>query len=210
MSANETRSVSALLFLRARPARSVLLLAVLLGGLTAWLGMREAPVPTAAPEASGVIPIWRLLAMAAAVLPVIALHSRLADLEVVATRRLRSAQRAYLAGMTGICAAVFLSISSIMIPPHILAIMGRSWLAWAGLALLAGVLFGWRLSWTLPAGTATVLIYWGYGGDGYRWWEFSARPYDDLPSLLLSFALFAVGLFAYAATPWRRRHLMHR
>ncbi|GGM32395.1 hypothetical protein GCM10012279_59180 [Micromonospora yangpuensis] len=93
-----------------------------------------------------------------------------------------------------------------MLRPAVLAVIARSWLAWLGLALLAGAILGWRLAWTLPAATAVVLWYWGYSGNQeYRWWEFSARPHDDLPSFLLSVALLAVGLTAYAATPWRLR-----
>lgn len=180
----------------------------MLGALTVWRGASAAPVPTAVEMGQATIPLWRLLAMGAAVLPVLALHSRLADLEAVATRRLRQSQLLYLGGMSLACLVIYLGVSAIALHPLVLVIMARSWLAWFGLALVAGVILGWRLAWTLPALAATVLIYWGYqrGGD-YQWWEFSARPHDDFASLLISVALCAFGLTAYWSTPWRRRRL---
>jgi hypothetical protein len=189
----------------------VLVAAALLGALTAWLGTRVASVPTATDEATTVIPLWRLLAMGAAVLPVLAVHSRLADLEVVATRRLRLYQRAYLCAMSAAGATIYFGLSAITLPPDVLATIGRSWLGWCGLALLAGALLGWRLAWTLPVTAGVVLAYWGHrGGEQYQWWEFSARPPDDLPSLLLSLTLLSCGLAAYWATPWRRRRFTVR
>lgn len=205
---DRVRPAPGLRFLTARPARSVLVAAALLGALTAWLGTRQASVPVAQTEGTAIIPLWRMLAMGAAVLPVLALHSRMADLEVVPTRRLRAWQRCYLAGMNLGCAALYLGISATALHPLVLVIIGRSWLGWCGLALIAGALLGWRLAWTLPATVSVVLIYWGYQGEGkYHWWEFSARPHDDLPSLLLSAALLAAGLVAYSATPWRRQRI---
>jgi hypothetical protein len=196
-------------FLTIRRAMSVVVAVVGLGVLTAWLGLREAPVPAAVDGGLATIPLWRLLAMGAAVLPVLALHSRLADLEVVMTRRLRRCQRTFLGTMSLGCAAIYLGLSAITLQPLVLVIIGRSWLAWSGLALLAGALLGWRLAWTLPTTMSVVLAYWGYHGrDQYQWWEFSARPHDDLPSLVLSTAVLAAGLVAYGTTPWRRRRLI--
>ncbi|MFC4149038.1 hypothetical protein ACFO0M_22520 [Micromonospora mangrovi] len=194
------------LFLAVRPARTMLAVTVLLGALTAWLGLVETPVPTAVEAGSASIPLWRMLTMGVAVLPVLGMHSPLATLELVATRRLRSMQRIYLAGLGVGSAVIYLGICAFVMQREIVEIMARSWIAWFGLALLAGAVLGWRLAWTLPATVAVVLSYWGYtGGQQYRWWEFTARPADDLPSLLLSAALLALGLIAYAATPWRRR-----
>ncbi|MEO3779968.1 hypothetical protein ABGB16_24680 [Micromonospora sp. B11E3] len=194
------------LFLAVRPARSVLAVTVLLGGLAAWFGLVQTPIPTAVEASRATIPLWRMIAMGAAVLPVLALTSPLADLEVVATQHLMSMQRRYLTGLSLGCLAIYLAICAIVLHPAVLAITARAWTAWFGLALIAGSILGWRLAWTLPAATAVVLWYWGYGGNQrYHWWEFSARPYDDLPSLFLSASLFAAGVAAYAATPWRRR-----
>lgn len=207
--ADQTQPAPAVpVFLAVRRARSFLLAAVVLGALTVWRGTSAAPVPTAVELGQATIPIWRLLAMGAGVLPVLALHSQLADLEVVATRRLRSYQLRYLGGMSLACLVVYLGISAVVIQPLLLVIMARSWLAWFGLALVAGVVLGWRMAWTLPALAAAVLIYWGYQRGGrYEWWEFSARPHDDVSSLLVSLVLFGVGLAAYWLTPWRRRRL---
>ncbi|MFC4105208.1 hypothetical protein [Micromonospora zhanjiangensis] len=179
---------------------------MLLGVLVAWFGLVRTPIPTAVEEGKATIPLWRMTAMGAASLPVLALSSPLADLELVATRRLRSMQRRYLAGLSGVCAVTYLALCAIVLHPSVVVIIARSWVAWFGLALVAGAALGWRLAWALPSAVAVVLWYWGYSGhERYQWWEFSARPHDDLPSLVLSIALLAAGLTAYAATPWRRR-----
>jgi hypothetical protein len=194
------------LFIAVRPARSVLGATGLLGVFTAWFGMVEAPLPMSIDQGAPAVPIWRLLAMGAAVLPVLALHSSLVDLEVVQTRRLRAMGRRYLSGLGLGCAASYLGICALALDPSVVGIIARAWFAWFGLALMAGAALGWRLAWTMPSVVAVVLWYWGYGGDGrYRWWEFSARPHDDLPSLFLTAALLVLGLIAYWATPWRRR-----
>ncbi|MER7169677.1 hypothetical protein ABT336_26955 [Micromonospora sp. NPDC000207] len=195
------------LYLAVRPTRSILAGTVLLGALTAWVGQVQTPLPSAAQDGSTLVPIWRLIAMAAAILPILALTSPLADLEALATRRLRTMQRRCLASLGTGCALLYLAISATTLPPAVTAVIARSWLAWSGLALLAGACLGWRLAWTLPAATAVTFQYWGTkGSQGYHWWEFSARPYDDPYSLLLSLTLLTAGLTAYAATPWRRHH----
>lgn len=193
-------------FLAARRAPTALSATVIVGALTAWIGRYAASLPSAVESGAVGVPLWRMLAMGAAVAPVMSLHSRLADLELMATRCLRRQQRIYLAGMSLGCMTGYLCLSAITLSPPVLAVIARSWLAWYGLALIAGVCVGWRLAWTLPVAIAGILFYWGYHGSGqYAWWEFSARPYDDVPSFLLSVALFAAGLTAYWATPWRRR-----
>ena len=102
-------------FLAARRATSVLSATVITGALTAWLGLYQASLPAAFQTGRSTIPIWRLLALGAAVVPVVALHSRLADLELVATRRFRHYQRIYLGGMSLGCAAIHLGISAIYV-----------------------------------------------------------------------------------------------
>ena len=198
------------LFLAVRRIRAVLAGMVILGALVAWVGMIEAPLPTAVEQGKATVPLWRMAAMGAAVLPLLALHSPLADLEQVATRRLRAMQRLCLVVLNCVSAGIFLGFCALGMHPALVGIIARSWIAWFGLGLVAGAMLGWRLSWTLPALVAVGLWYWGYSGDQqYHWWEFSARPHDDLPSLLLSVALLAAGLLAYAATPWRRSWMRH-
>ncbi|MDG4766779.1 hypothetical protein O7632_22145 [Solwaraspora sp. WMMD406] len=202
-------TVAVKLFLTVRPAAAVLAAVALLGALAAWFGMAETPLPQSVDRDEAIIPLWRLLAMGAAVLPVLGLTSPLADLEQVATVRLRAAQRIYLAGLGVGSAMLFLGVSALAMPPSVIAIMARGWVGWFGLALAAGAILGWRLAWTLPTAVAVCVWYWGFGTDyQYRWWEFSARPYDDLPSLVVSVVLLALGLAAYSAAPWRRRRLM--
>lgn len=193
-------------FLSVRRAQAAVSGVIVLAGLTAWLGSYETTLPAMVSQGRAVIPLWRMLAMGAAVAPIVSMYSQLTSLEAVATNRLRRYQRGYLAGMGFGGASIYLGIAATTLPPAVLAIIARSWLAWSGLALISGVLLGWRLAWTLPVGVSVILWFWGsVGPDLYAWWEFSARPHDDLPSLLLSVGLLLSGIGAYWATPWRRR-----
>lgn len=191
-------------FLVVRRTQMLLLVTAGCGALTAWLGTYETSLPSLTEQGRAIIPLWRMLAIGAAVAPAVSLYSRLADLEVVATRQFHKYQRAYLVVVGLTCGFIYLGIAAITLPSSVLIISLRAWLAWYGLALIAGRVLGWRLAWTAPITTAIILWYWGFQGAGqYRWWEFSARPYDDVPSALLSSALLASGLAAYWTTPWR-------
>ena len=181
MSATASRGVGAVpapqpvwLFVKTRAARTAVVGSIAVGVLTAWLGLVEARLPTAAEEGQAVIPLWRMLVIAAAVLPVLALSSPLASLEVTATHRLRRVQRYYIFSLATGSAVIYLSISALAIHFSLLAMIARASVAWFGLALLAGRLLGRRLAWTLPSIVAIVLWFWGYQKDGYPWWEFTA------------------------------------
>ena len=185
-------------------------LAVLLGVLTAWIGLREVPVPIALEHGNATLPMWRLLAMGVGILPALSLHSNLRDLEETSTERHRRAERRYLLGLSLACAGVYLVIASLTLHLWLLAIVSRSLSGWLGLALMSGRILGWRLAWAFPVAASCILAYWGAAagtGNNYAWWEFSARPHDDVPSLLLTACLLAGGVLAYSATPWRWKRL---
>jgi hypothetical protein len=196
-------------FLAIRRARTVGAIVATAAVLTALLGSYTAKLPSAA-DGGTVLPLWRLLTLAVAVVPVMSLHSSLAALEVTATRRFRRSQTLYLSLTTVAATTAHLLVSAITVPVPVLLVMLRSYPAWLGLALFGGVLLGWRSAWTIPVGTAAILWFWGISGGRYHWWDFSGRPYDDVPSLLLSLCLLAAGSIAYCATPWRRRQVGRR
>lgn len=189
-----------------------LLIAVLFGGLAAWVGSYQAPVPAALETGTATIPLWRVLAMGAAVLPVLSLHSPLADLEAAVTGRQAHMEGCYLVGISCAVAVLYCAVAAITLHPLLLAVMVRSMLGWLGLALVAGRLFGPRLAWIGPSVATCVLSYWGRSGPGggYAWWEFSARPHDDLAGLSVSAGLLGLGTLFHWAAPrsrWRRRRL---
>ncbi len=191
---------------------TALAFAAVLSVAAAWAGLRTAPVP-AMDSDGATVPMWRLLAMGVSVLPALGLHSNLRHLEEAATAHHRRAERYYLGGLSIACVGMFLAVASLGMQGSVLVIVARSALAWLGLALMSGRVLGWRLAWVLPVVVLSALVYWGgSAGDGedWAWWEFSARPGDDVPSLLLSAGLLACGLVAYAATPWRRKRLADR
>lgn len=162
----------------------------------------------ALPNASGPgapVEFLRLFAVTTGVLPVLTLTSALDELESTAAgdfQRFRT--RILLLGFVASSACITLGA---LVGGDVSALqrLARALPAWFGLALLSGRLLGWRLSWVLPWGVVSALIYWGFDGAArdYRWWEFTAQPIWHRPSLALSCGLLAVGLGAYASTPWR-------
>lgn len=196
-------------FISARRGWTIFTVALVLGLLTAAIGLREAAVPTAYEQSEGVLPIWRLLAMGVGLLPALGLHSNLGHLEEMATNDHKRVERQYAVGLTLACAGGYLLLASLVLQPSLLAVITRSLAGWLGLGLISGRLLGWRLAWALPVAAACILTYWGGASapDRHAWWDFSARSYDDLPSLLLTVCLLGGGLLAYWVSPWRRTHL---
>jgi hypothetical protein len=188
-------------FAEVRRVRVTLVLATVVGALTMWLGTKETPVPSAAGGA--VVPMWRPLAMIAATLPALGMHSSLHDLETVATDVHRRAERRYLSALFLACTGLQVIAAATVLDTSVVLTLVRSLPAWFGVALVAGTCFGWPLAWTLPVGVFGLLEYWGPTGDGYSWWAFSARPADDVPSMLFSSCLFVAGMACYATTRWR-------
>jgi len=151
--------------------------------------------------------------LGAGVVPALALHSELGSLEEARTARLVHLQRCYLLLLSCVCAALFLALAALSLQPADVAVMARSLAAWLGLALLSGRVLGWRLAWVLPVLTLCVLVYWGGSAaqvDPFDWWEFSARPAGDVPSLVVSAALLASGMLAYFFSAWRITALKRR
>ena len=179
-------------------------LAILLGLLTAWLGSRTAPVPTADFGDSAGVLMWRLMAMGVGILPALGLHSTLCDLEQTHTSVHKTAERRHLLVLVVACFLVFLVLGSMTLHVALVPAVLRALLAWLGLGLVSGRLLGWRLAWVLPVAAMSLIIYWGATGDGYKWWDFTARPPGDPSSWLLSATLLAAGAAAYCASPWWR------
>ncbi|MDP9793614.1 hypothetical protein J2S43_002126 [Catenuloplanes nepalensis] len=193
-------------FIAARLGWGALAACAVLGLLTAAIGGQDAPIPTALENGTAVVPMWRLFAMGAGVVPVLGLYSRLHDLELPGDP-LRRAQHRYLAAIVVLCAATYLAIAAAGLHPLVLLMIARSLPGWLGLALISGRLFGWRLAWIAPVLASIVLNYWGSGEvpGTYRWWEFTARPHDDPTAAGISLVLGAAGLLGYLITPWHLR-----
>lgn len=158
-------------------------------------------------------PSWRTLAMFAAVLPLLSLHSPMAELEASGTHRFHRGRAVRLAGLWIGSTALFLSVSAIKVEAQVLETMAVALPGWTGLGLISGRVLGWRQSWILPALALCILTYWGVPGINgtYPWWEFTVQPASENPSaLVISLALCVIGLLAYTLTPWRLRTLSPR
>jgi hypothetical protein len=188
-----------------------LALTAVVGLLTLWIGLEVASVPTGRLDGSTRVPVWRLLAMVVGIGPALGMHSRLADLEETGTARHRRAERRHLLDLFLACSGIYLALAALTLSPDLLGIIVRALPGWLGVALVSGRLLGWRLAWVLPSVVLCVLMYWGIEPDGaYAWWEFSARPYDDPRTLLLSAGLLGAGILAFCVTPWRWRRVTAR
>ncbi|MFJ5828183.1 hypothetical protein [Streptomyces sp. NPDC093089] len=154
-----------------------------------------------------------MLAMFAGVLPLLALHSPMADLEASATRRFHRGRAMRLTGLWCVSMVVFLGTSAIKVEGQVLEAMALALPGWTGVGLLSGRLLGWRQAWVLPALALSILNYWGVrdSNGSYPWWDFTRLPAGEHPlGLAVSLALFAIGLIAFVLTPWRLRMLTPR
>lgn len=196
----------------ARRASVLLGLAVLLGIATAVFGLQEAPVPTSQAGTGTALPVWRLLAFGVGTLPVLGLHSPLGSLEEARGHPHSACEWRYLVALITGCSASYLALASVSLNADSIEIIARSIPGWVGLALLSGRILGWRLGWILPVLGLAALTYWGAGTmpATFAWWEFTARPPDDLIALFLSSLLLVAGGLAFAATPWRVRRIIGR
>ncbi|AEB42410.1 hypothetical protein [Micromonospora maris] len=196
----------AIRFAAARNGLVALLLSVVLGLTTAWIGANAVYVPASTPTGETLMPLWKPLSMCAAVIPVLGLHSSLEDLDVVATSRLRRMENLYLATISGVGAMVFVGLAAVALPADQLLPMIRSLPTWFGLALLSGRVAGWRLAWVLPLTAGTMLIYLA-SGDRIEWWDIT-EPTGSWGAYGLSVVCLLVGLCAHWLTAWRRRSLL--
>lgn len=191
-----------------------ILLMVLLSGLSvAWLGDRLAPLPTVAGAQSAGTPSWRMLAMFAGVLPVLSLHSPMAELEAVGTTLFHRGRALRLTMLWATSMAVFLGVCAVSVEGRVLEVMAGALPGWTGLGLLSGRLLGWRQGWILPVLVLLLVGYWGVqdGTGSYPWWDFAHSPVLERPmGLGISLGLLAAGMMAYWMTPWRLRCLLRR
>ncbi|WP_328474917.1 hypothetical protein OHA21_16495 [Actinoplanes sp. NBC_00393] len=192
-------------YLRLRRAHWLVAAMVLIGAVVAGWGQFEAPTPAAVDGGGTSVAFWRLFAVGSATVPVLALTSPLQSLETTAGTAFHRVRAIVLAAAFVLSCACVLAGAVIGVGATVVPVLLRALLAWMGLALVGGRVFGWSRCWILPWATMCGVLYWGHSGsgEGLRWWEFTGQPIEHLPSLLLSLGLFAAGLLAGVLTPWR-------
>ncbi|MFG3702296.1 hypothetical protein ACGF5C_31075 [Micromonospora sp. NPDC047620] len=196
-------------YLSARKSLWLLATVIVLAVVAAVWGSFEASTPAASDSRGSTVPLWRLLAVGAALVPALTLASPMEALEAAAGRSYHRLRNAVLAGATVTSSVCFLTGAALGANLEAIPLIARALPAWLGLALISGRILGWNYTWVAPCGVVCVLLYWGpSSGEGFRWWEFTAQEAGDLPSLLLSVGLFASGLAAYSLTPWRVRNIL--
>lgn len=173
-------------------------------------GGRSAPLPTAAGDGSAGSPGWRVFAMFAGVLPLLALRSPMAELEALGSSRFHRSRGLRLAGLWGASVLLFLGIAAVAVEGRVLGAMAVALPGWAGLGLLGGRALGWRQAWVLPGIVLCAVTYWGFddAGGTYPWWDMTRAPVTENPlGALVSAVLLLTGLLAFSLTPWRLRRL---
>lgn len=178
----------------------------LVSALTAVVGHYEMANPVSISQGVAMLPVWRLLAVIVAIMPAVLLYSPLGELEAAAVREYWRVRRLYLAVSVVLYLGSFALVVWVGLGGATALIAVRAMLAWLGLALLSGRLFGWSRSWLVPLLSVVVLLFWGTDAEStYTWWEFSARPHDDWRPAVLAASLAALGALAYWARPWHHR-----
>ncbi|AYY13207.1 hypothetical protein EF847_11360 [Actinobacteria bacterium YIM 96077] len=177
--------------------------------VTVVVGHHEVANPVPIAEGVATLPVWRLLSLIVAIMPAVLLHSPLGELESAAVREYWRVQHLYLAGSVVLYLGSFTVVAWLGLGGDTALIALRAMIAWLGLALLSGRMFGWSRSWLLPLVSVAILLFWGMDtGSTYVWWEFSARPHDDWKSAVVAGGLALLGAAIYWARSWRR-HLLH-
>jgi len=197
-------------YLSTRKALWLLAIVAVLGVVAAGWGSAEASTPTAEDSRGEIVPLWRLLGLGAALVPVLTLASPMQALEEAAGRSYHRLRTAVLAAAFLVSSGCILTGAAIGASTHAIPLIARALPAWFGLALISGRVLAWHHAWVGPGAVMCVLLYWGpnNSSEGYDWWEFTARDAGHMPSLLLSVGLFACGLAAYSLTPWRLRSIL--
>lgn len=200
-----------LIFARSRRVFVLLGMSMLVSILVILFGGFLIGAPSAA-RGGTAIPLVRLSSFAPGVLAVLVLTSQLRSLEAAAGAAVRWLETLTLLAVFVAASLLLLIGSVISVGLEIVPLISRALLAWLGLALISGRIFGWRTCWLLPGVVLCVLIYWGYdsGVGAHRWWEFTATGPESVSSALLSGALLGAGLLAYSCTPWRIACLRRR
>ncbi|MET7656803.1 hypothetical protein [Streptomyces sp. NPDC005486] len=179
-------------------------IAFALGLITSAIGGHLIPMPLLSPGTTAP-PMWRFFVLGPAVVSVTALYSPIESLEQVASSTFHAQQKIFLVLVTFSSCACFVASVSLAFPSAMTAIMIRDFFGWLGIALAAGRMFGWRVCWILPVLVLVPMLYWGTADiDGnFPWWEFTARPIEDIGAAAGNVALCLLGTLIYSLTPWR-------
>ncbi|MEU5941041.1 hypothetical protein ABZ807_18020 [Micromonospora sp. NPDC047548] len=184
-------------------------LTAVLCALLPFIGAFLVPVPSEGADGGvALVPAWRILAVAVAFGPVLSCHSPFGEMEAATGRNWRRTQAGVLTVNATVCALLFTATCWVLFGGSLAVLVLRGILGWLGISLLAGRLLSWKLAWVGPLAVLPLMIFWGFEQSGFRWWEFTARPIDDLRAWMLTTGLAAAGVAAYAASSWRWRALV--
>jgi hypothetical protein len=128
-------------------------------------------------------------------------------MEAAAGRNWRRTERAVLLVNTVVCVTMFTVTCWIVFDAQTALLVLRGIAGWMGITLISGRITGWKTAWVGPLAVLPMVIYWGHGQTGYRWWEFTSLPSGDLGSWAVAGCIAAGGAVAYLFSEWGWRHL---
>jgi ABC-type amino acid transport substrate-binding protein len=146
-------------YLATRRWRWLLAAMIVVGVVVGGWGSFEACTPAATDSGGSQVPIWRLLAVGSALLPVLTLASPLQALEAAASLPYHRVRCFVLAGALATSSACILTGAVVGLDVAVASLIARALLAWFGLALVSGRVLGWSHSWVLPSAVMCVLLY---------------------------------------------------
>lgn len=111
----------------------------------------------------------------------------------------------YCSGLTLTACSFSFVAEALAVGPEAGVVFIRSLLIWLGLALLSVRLFGNQLGWIIPLSAAFLLIWYPHNR-----WDWTSNSATDLISWAVAAVALTVGVFAIAATPWRRKAFLRR
>lgn len=199
------------LYLRSRRSWMPLILTAALCACVPLVGAFLFPAPSAGVRGGMLyVPGWRFLTVGVAFGPALFCHSPFGEMEAATGKNWRRAELAVLLVNAVLCAMMFTATCWIVFDGTTALLILRGIIGWMGIALISGRILGWRAAWVGPLAVLPVVIYWGHGGIGYRWWEFTSLPPGDLGSWSVAGGTAIGGAVACLFSKWGWYHLASR
>ncbi|MFF5230962.1 hypothetical protein [Dactylosporangium sp. NPDC000521] len=153
------------------------------------------------------VPGWRFLAVGVTFGPILFSQSPFGEMEAATGKNWRQVELLVLLVNIVACVTLFTVTCWVTFNGPTALLILRGIVGWMGIALASGRILGWKAGWVGPLAVLPVVVYWGHGSTGYRWWDFTSLPPANPGSWVVVGCLAAFGATTYVFSKWRWRHL---
>ncbi len=196
------------LFVRSRRSWMALILTAALCACVPLVGAFLFPAPSEGVQGGILyVPGWRFLAVGVTFGPILFSHSPFGEMETATGKNWRRVELVVLLVNICTCITMFTVTCWLTFDGSTALLILRGIIGWMGTALVSGRIMGWKAGWVGPLAVLPMVLYWGHGDTGYRWWEFTSLPPDSPGSWAVAGCLAAAGAVAYLFNTWGWRHL---